>query len=53
MIDTIYPYGSVNIKCIRAILEKGEKKYFIDDCGKWLISEETFNYLESRGIRKV
>lgn len=50
MIQTIYPYGSVNINQILYVKQKGEKYYFYDKCGRWLISKETYQELLDRGI---
>lgn len=52
MIPTTYPYGSVNIKCIEKIGIEFDKFYFLDKCGKWRIEEDTYRYLESRGLPK-
>ena len=51
MIETIYPFGSVNIKEVKGITTKLGRFYLIDQYGLWRIEETTYQELESRGIK--
>lgn len=52
MIPTIKPYGCVNISEIRKRFTKLDRFFFIDNYGIWEINEQTYHYLESRGIKE-
>ena len=52
MIQANKPYGYVNINEIRKIFTKLDRFFFIDNYGIWEINEQTYHYLESRGIKE-
>lgn len=52
MIETIYPYGSVNINEVKYIYCDTRFYYLMDKCGKWKINESTYEELKRRGIKE-
>jgi len=52
MTASIKPYAYTNIKCIQYVFNRYNRYYFLDNYGRWEITQETYNELLERGIPK-
>ena len=52
MIHTEYPYGNINEEKVIKIFKQNGKCYCVDGCGRWMISESAYDYLE-KYINKI